>query len=65
MTGTTGLITEPGHVNKNVTADDADLIFIGRELLRERCWAPRRNMNSTQNLRGLHRRGYAIKRRVK
>ncbi len=39
MTGAVGLITEPRHANEIVTGGDADLIFVGRELLRDPYWA--------------------------
>jgi tRNA-dihydrouridine synthase len=38
-TGAVGLITEPRHADEIVTGGDADLVFIGRELLREPYWA--------------------------
>ena len=39
MTGAVGLITEPNHANEIISSGEADLIFIGRELLREPYWA--------------------------
>ena len=38
-TGAVGLITEAQQANEIVTGGDADLVFIGRELLREPYWA--------------------------
>jgi 2,4-dienoyl-CoA reductase-like NADH-dependent reductase (Old Yellow Enzyme family) len=38
MTGAVGLITEPTHADEIVTGGDADLVFLGRELLREPYW---------------------------
>ncbi len=38
-TGAVGLITQPQHANEIVTAGDADLVLIGRELLRQPYWA--------------------------
>lgn len=38
-TGAVGMITEPQHANEIVTAGDADLVLIGRELLRQPYWA--------------------------
>jgi 2,4-dienoyl-CoA reductase-like NADH-dependent reductase (Old Yellow Enzyme family) len=38
-TGAVGLITEPHHADEIVTGSDADLVFLGRELLREPYWA--------------------------
>jgi 2,4-dienoyl-CoA reductase-like NADH-dependent reductase (Old Yellow Enzyme family) len=39
LTGAVGLITDPRHADEIVTGGDADLVFIGRELLREPYWA--------------------------
>jgi 2,4-dienoyl-CoA reductase-like NADH-dependent reductase (Old Yellow Enzyme family) len=39
MTGAVGLISSPDHANEIITSGDADLVFIGRELLREPYWA--------------------------
>lgn len=39
MTGAVGLITESSHANEIITSGDANLVFIGRELLREPYWA--------------------------
>ncbi len=38
-TGAVGLITQPQHANEIITAGDADLVLIGRELLRQPYWA--------------------------
>jgi 2,4-dienoyl-CoA reductase-like NADH-dependent reductase (Old Yellow Enzyme family) len=38
-TGAVGLITEPRHAEAIVAGGDADLVFLGRELLREPYWA--------------------------
>lgn len=38
-TGAVGLITEPVHADEIVTAGDADLVLLGRELLRRPYWA--------------------------
>jgi 2,4-dienoyl-CoA reductase-like NADH-dependent reductase (Old Yellow Enzyme family) len=65
MTGAVGLITEPQHANEIVTGGDADLVFIGRELLREPYWA----LKAQQALGGEPAwpisYGYAVKRRAK
>jgi 2,4-dienoyl-CoA reductase-like NADH-dependent reductase (Old Yellow Enzyme family) len=65
MTGAVGLITEPHHANEIVTAGDADLVFLARELLREPYWA----LNAQQEL-GVEPSwpipyGYAVKRLAK
>ncbi len=64
-TGAVGLITEPHHANEIVTSLDADMVFIGRELLREPYWA----LKAQQELGGeptwATPYGYAVKRRAK
>ena len=64
-TGAVGLITEPQQANEIVTGGDADLVFIGRELLREPYWA----LKAEQALGGEPAwpisYGYAVKRRAK
>src|SRR5690606_28286965 len=64
MTGAVGLITEPAHANEIVTCGDADLVFIGRELLREPYWA----LKAQQELGGEApwpiQYGYAVRRRA-
>ena len=39
MTGAVGLTTERRHAGEIVTGVEADLVFLGRELLREPYWA--------------------------
>lgn len=64
-TGAVGLITEADHANEIVTSDDADLVFLARELLREPYWA----LKAEQHLGGEPTwpisYGYAVKRRAK
>ena len=64
MTGAVGLITEPTHANEIVTGGDADLVFIGRELLRDPYWA----LNAQHELGGEPvwptPYGYAVRRRA-
>jgi 2,4-dienoyl-CoA reductase-like NADH-dependent reductase (Old Yellow Enzyme family) len=64
-TGAVGLITEPQQANEIVTSGDADLVFIGRELLREPYWA----LKAYQELGGEPPwpvpYGYAVRRRTK
>ncbi len=43
MTGAVGLITEAKQANEIITAGDADLVLIARELLREPYWCSKRN----------------------
>lgn len=64
-TGAVGLITEPQYADELVTGGDADLVFIGRELLREPYWALK-----AQHVLGAEPAwpvayGYAVKRRAK
>jgi 2,4-dienoyl-CoA reductase-like NADH-dependent reductase (Old Yellow Enzyme family) len=64
-TGAVGLITEPQYADELVTGGDADLVFIGRELLREPYWALK-----AQHALGAEPiwpipYGYAVKRRAK
>jgi 2,4-dienoyl-CoA reductase-like NADH-dependent reductase (Old Yellow Enzyme family) len=64
-TGAVGLITEPQQANEIVTGGDADMVFVGRELLREPYWA----LKAEQALGGEPTwpisYGYAVKRRAK
>jgi 2,4-dienoyl-CoA reductase-like NADH-dependent reductase (Old Yellow Enzyme family) len=64
-TGAVGLITDAEHADELITGGDADLVFIGRELLREPCWA----LKAAQALDGEPtwpiQYGYAVKRRTK
>jgi 2,4-dienoyl-CoA reductase-like NADH-dependent reductase (Old Yellow Enzyme family) len=64
-TGAVGLITEPQYADELVTGGDTDLVFIGRELLREPYWALK-----AQHALGAEPMwpipyGYAVKRRPK
>jgi 2,4-dienoyl-CoA reductase-like NADH-dependent reductase (Old Yellow Enzyme family) len=65
MTGAVGLITEPSHANEIVTAGDADLVFIGRELLREPYWALKAQHELDVEPSWPTPYGYAVKRRAK
>lgn len=65
MTGAVGLITEPGHANEIVTGGDADLVFIGRELLREPYWALKAQHELDVDPSWPTPYGYAVKRRAK
>lgn len=64
-TGAVGLIIDPQYADELVTGGDADLVFIGRELLREPYWALK-----AQHALGAEPMwpipyGYAVKRRAK
>jgi 2,4-dienoyl-CoA reductase-like NADH-dependent reductase (Old Yellow Enzyme family) len=62
-TGAVGLITEPQHANEIITGGDADLVFIGREMLRDPYWP----LKAQRELGGEPAwpvpYGYAVKRR--
>ena len=64
-TGGVGLITDPQYADEIITSGQADLVFIGRELLREPYWAL-----MAQHALGIEpewpvQYGYAVKRRAK
>jgi 2,4-dienoyl-CoA reductase-like NADH-dependent reductase (Old Yellow Enzyme family) len=65
MTGAVGLITEPHHANEIVTGGDADLVFLGRELLREPYWALKAQHELGEEPSWPLPYGYAVKRRAK
>ncbi len=64
-TGAVGLITEAGHANEIVTAGDADLVFIARELLREPYWALKAEQELGAESSWPTPYGYAVKRRAR
>jgi 2,4-dienoyl-CoA reductase-like NADH-dependent reductase (Old Yellow Enzyme family) len=64
-TGAVGLITEPQHANELVTGGDADLVFIGRELLRDPYWALNTQLALGDEPSWPIPYGYAVKRRAK
>jgi 2,4-dienoyl-CoA reductase-like NADH-dependent reductase (Old Yellow Enzyme family) len=64
-TGAVGLITEPQHANEIITGGDADLVFIGRELLREPYWALKAQHALGEEPSWPIPYGYAVKRRAK
>lgn len=63
-TGAVGLITEPEHANEIVTAGDADLVFVGRELLRDPYWALRAQHDLDGEPCWPTPYGYAVRRRA-
>jgi 2,4-dienoyl-CoA reductase-like NADH-dependent reductase (Old Yellow Enzyme family) len=65
MTGAVGLITEARQANEIVTAGDADLVFIARELLREPYWALKAQHELGAEPSWPTPYGYAVKRRAK
>ena len=64
-TGAVGLITEAQQANAIVTGGDADLVFIGRELLREPYWALKAQHELGEEPTWPVPYGYAVKRRAK
>jgi 2,4-dienoyl-CoA reductase-like NADH-dependent reductase (Old Yellow Enzyme family) len=64
-TGAVGLITEAQQANEIITGGDADLVFIGRELLREPYWALKAQHALDEEPSWPISYGYAVKRRVK
>jgi 2,4-dienoyl-CoA reductase-like NADH-dependent reductase (Old Yellow Enzyme family) len=65
MTGAVGLITEAEHANEIVTAGDADLVFLARELLREPYWAFKAQQELGADASWPISYGYAVKRRAR
>lgn len=65
MTGAVGLITESAHANEIITGGEADLVFIGRELLREPYWALKVQHEFGTDPTWPISYGYAVRRRAK
>jgi 2,4-dienoyl-CoA reductase-like NADH-dependent reductase (Old Yellow Enzyme family) len=64
-TGAVGLITEPRHADEIITAGDADLVLIARELLREPYWALKAQHELGAEPSWPIPYGYAVRRRAK
>jgi 2,4-dienoyl-CoA reductase-like NADH-dependent reductase (Old Yellow Enzyme family) len=64
-TGAVGMITEPAHANEIITEGDADLVFVGRELLRQPYWALRAEHDLGAESNWPIPYGYAVRRRAK
>jgi 2,4-dienoyl-CoA reductase-like NADH-dependent reductase (Old Yellow Enzyme family) len=64
-TGGLGLITDPQHADEIITSGRADLVFIGRELLREPYWAIKAQHSMGEEPAWPIQYGYAVKRRAK
>jgi 2,4-dienoyl-CoA reductase-like NADH-dependent reductase (Old Yellow Enzyme family) len=64
-TGGLGLITDPQHADEIITSGQADLVFIGRELLREPYWAIKAQHAMGEEPEWPIQYGYAVKRRAK
>jgi 2,4-dienoyl-CoA reductase-like NADH-dependent reductase (Old Yellow Enzyme family) len=65
MTGAVGMITETGHANEIITAGDADLVFLARELLRQPYWALQAEHELGVDPSWPTQYGYAVRRRAK
>jgi 2,4-dienoyl-CoA reductase-like NADH-dependent reductase (Old Yellow Enzyme family) len=65
MTGAVGLITDFHYADEIITGGDADLVFIGRELLREPYWALKAEHELGAEPTWPTPYGYAVKRRAK
>jgi 2,4-dienoyl-CoA reductase-like NADH-dependent reductase (Old Yellow Enzyme family) len=65
MTGAVGLITEARYADEIITGGDGDLVFIGRELLREPYWALKVQAELGQEPAWPTPYGYAVRRRAK
>jgi 2,4-dienoyl-CoA reductase-like NADH-dependent reductase (Old Yellow Enzyme family) len=64
-TGGVGLITDPQYADEIITSGQADLVFIGRELLREPYWAIKAQQAAGVEPSWPTQYGYAVKRRAK
>lgn len=64
-TGGLGLITDPQHADEIITSGQADLVFIGRELLRDPYWAIKTQHSMEEEPAWPIQYGYAVKRRAK
>jgi 2,4-dienoyl-CoA reductase-like NADH-dependent reductase (Old Yellow Enzyme family) len=65
MTGAVGLVTDPQHADEIITGGDADLVLVGRELLREPYWALKAQHVFEEEPTWPIQYGYAVKRRTK
>jgi 2,4-dienoyl-CoA reductase-like NADH-dependent reductase (Old Yellow Enzyme family) len=64
-TGAVGLITDAKEADEIVTGGDADLVLVGRELLREPYWALKAQHAFEEEPAWPVQYGYAVKRRTK
>jgi 2,4-dienoyl-CoA reductase (NADPH2) len=62
LTAAVGLITEPAQASEVITSGSADLVMIGRELLRDPYWALRAQQALGQEPSWPTQYGYAVKR---
>jgi len=64
-TGAVGLITDPKEADEIITGGDADVVLLGRELLREPYWALKAQHAFEEEPSWPVQYGYAVKRRAK
>jgi 2,4-dienoyl-CoA reductase-like NADH-dependent reductase (Old Yellow Enzyme family) len=60
-----GLITDSAYANEIITGGDADVVFLGRELLREPYWALKAQHDMEEDAAWPIQYGYAVKRRTR
>lgn len=60
-----GMITDSQYADEIITSGQADLVFIGRELLREPYWAIKAQHSMGEEPAWPIQYGYAVKRRAK
>ena len=65
LTGAVGLITDPKEADAIITGGDADIVLLGRELLREPYWALKAQHAFEEEPGWPVQYGYAVKRRAK
>ncbi len=63
-TGAVGMITDPEYANEVITGGSANLVFLGRELLREPYWALKAQCALDDEATWPVQYGYAVKRRA-
>ncbi len=63
LTGAVGLITDPNQANDIIAADEADLIFLAREFLREPYWGLKATQEFGSDEAWPHQYRYAIHKR--
>jgi 2,4-dienoyl-CoA reductase-like NADH-dependent reductase (Old Yellow Enzyme family) len=64
MTGAVGVIVDPQQANEVVTSGAADLVVVGREMLREPYWALKAQIALGQEPSWPTQYGYAVRRRT-
>jgi 2,4-dienoyl-CoA reductase-like NADH-dependent reductase (Old Yellow Enzyme family) len=65
LTGAVGLISEVSHADEIITRGIADVVLLGRELLRNPCWPVKAQYELEQEPVWPIQYGYALKRRAK